>query len=148
MGPRVDTTGLAVAADLALCTQSGPWTWLRDRQRLSARLKSLDVVHTHFSHDHTLAALARGRNRRPVLVRTVHSERSLRARLGRGEVLVDFFQYMHFSPRPDTTRNTAAADSSQFEPLNLIDLLNTGAAAPDAGVNADAPEAEPPKAPK
>ncbi len=57
-------------------------------------------------------------------------------------------QYMHFSPRPDTTRNTAAADSSQFEPLNLIDLLNTGAAAPDAGVNSGAPEAEPPKAPK
>ena len=56
-------------------------------------------------------------------------------------------QYMHFSPRPDTTRNTAAADSSQFEPLNLIDLLNTGAA-PDAGVNSGAPEAEPPKAPK
>ena len=57
-------------------------------------------------------------------------------------------QYMSFAARPDTTRATAAADSSQFEPLNLIDLLNTGAA-PDAGVNAGAPppDEEPPKAP-
>ena len=57
-------------------------------------------------------------------------------------------QYMHFATRPDTTRTTAAADSSQFEPLNLIDLLNTGATAPDAGVNSGAAEEEPPKAPK
>ena len=56
-------------------------------------------------------------------------------------------QYMSFATRPDTTRITAAADSSQFEPLNLIDLLNTGAAAPDAGVNSGAPEVEPPKPP-
>ncbi|WP_052733076.1 biosynthetic peptidoglycan transglycosylase [Hymenobacter terrenus] len=56
-------------------------------------------------------------------------------------------QYMHFSARPDTTRTTSAADSSQFEPLNLIDLLNTGAA-PDAGVNAGAPEVDPAKVPK
>ncbi|WP_324676833.1 biosynthetic peptidoglycan transglycosylase [Hymenobacter sp. GOD-10R] len=41
----------------------------------------------------------------------------------------------------DTTR-TAAADSSQFEPLNLIDLLG-GNAAPDAGVNSNTPETQP-----
>ncbi|UOQ99446.1 transglycosylase domain-containing protein [Hymenobacter sp. 5317J-9] len=57
-------------------------------------------------------------------------------------------QYMHFSPRPDTTRATVAADSSQFEPLNLIDLLNTGAAAPDAGVNSNAADPDVPKPPK
>ncbi|GAB3326727.1 transglycosylase domain-containing protein [Hymenobacter humi] len=57
-------------------------------------------------------------------------------------------KYMRFAARPDTTRTTAAADSSQFEPLNLIDLLNTGASTPDAGVNAGAPEVEPPKPPK
>jgi hypothetical protein len=56
-------------------------------------------------------------------------------------------QYMRFAARPDTTRLTAAADSSQFEPLNLIDLLNTGAA-PDAGVNSGAPEVDPAKTPK
>ena len=57
-------------------------------------------------------------------------------------------QYMRFATRPDTTRVTAAADSSQFEPLNLIDLLNTGATTPDAGVNSGAPDVEPPKEPK
>jgi hypothetical protein len=56
-------------------------------------------------------------------------------------------QFMSFAARPDTTRTVAPADSSQFEPLNLIDLLNTGAA-PDAGVNSNAPDAEPAKAPK
>ena len=55
-------------------------------------------------------------------------------------------QYMHFATRPDTTR-VPAADSAQFEPLNLIDLLNTGAA-PDAGVNSGVPDEDPPKAPK
>ena len=54
-------------------------------------------------------------------------------------------QYMSFAVRPDTTRAVQQADSSDFEPLNLIDLLNTRAT-PDAGVNAGAPE--PPKAPK
>ena len=48
-------------------------------------------------------------------------------------------QYMAFAPRPDTTRAVQQADSSDFEPLNLIDLLNTGAT-PDAGVNTGAPE--------
>ena len=57
-------------------------------------------------------------------------------------------QYMHFAARPDTTRSIMASDSSQFEPLNLIDLLNTGAAAPDAGVNSGAADVEPPKEPK
>ena len=47
--------------------------------------------------------------------------------------------FFSFAARPDTTRTTAAGDSTQFEPLNLIDLLNTGAA-PDAGVNSGAPE--------
>ncbi|MBD2766620.1 transglycosylase domain-containing protein [Hymenobacter sp. BT664] len=56
-------------------------------------------------------------------------------------------QYMHFATRPDTTRTTAAADSSQFEPLNLIDLLNTGGA-PDAGVNSGARDEDAPTAPK
>jgi hypothetical protein len=53
--------------------------------------------------------------------------------------------YMSFAARPDTTRLTSQADSSQFEPLNLIDLLNTGAATPDAGINSGAAEEEPPK---
>ncbi|MDO7875713.1 transglycosylase domain-containing protein [Hymenobacter sp. ASUV-10] len=51
--------------------------------------------------------------------------------------------FMGFVPRPDTTRTVLPADSSQFEPINLLDLLNTGPAAPDAGVNSGVPA--PPK---
>jgi hypothetical protein len=49
---------------------------------------------------------------------------------------------MGFVARPDTARATVAADSSQYEPLNLIDLLG-GQPASDAGVNQDAPAAPP-----
>lgn len=55
--------------------------------------------------------------------------------------------FMNFAPRPDTTR-VVAADSTQFDPINLIDLLNTGGAAPDAGVNATQPDATPATPPK
>ncbi|WP_400190131.1 transglycosylase domain-containing protein [Hymenobacter sp. B81] len=57
-------------------------------------------------------------------------------------------QFMNFQARPDTTR-VAAPDSSQFEPINLIDLLNTGGA-PDEGVNTTAPrqDEEPAQRPK
>ncbi|WP_375419342.1 transglycosylase domain-containing protein [uncultured Hymenobacter sp.] len=55
----------------------------------------------------------------------------------------------------DTTRTVQPADTSQFEPLNLLDLLNTGATTtPDAGVNSnaateeDAPPPAPTSAPK
>nr|WP_230688243.1 biosynthetic peptidoglycan transglycosylase [Hymenobacter jeongseonensis] len=56
-------------------------------------------------------------------------------------------RYMSFAVRPDTTRITPQADSTQFEPLDLLDLLNTGAA-PDAGVNTGAAEVVPGKEPK
>jgi glycosyltransferase involved in cell wall biosynthesis len=82
MGPRVAASGIAVASELALCTKTGPWTWMRDRAALRQRLPNTDVIHVHFSHDHALAALARGSATRPVLVRTIHSTRSLKARLG------------------------------------------------------------------
>lgn len=87
MGPAVAWTGLPVLTDLALSTQSGPLTWLKDRARLRAHMQHADVVHVHFSHDHALAALARPHGKRPVLVRTVHSERSLRARVGQAALL-------------------------------------------------------------
>ncbi|WP_345225159.1 biosynthetic peptidoglycan transglycosylase [Hymenobacter koreensis] len=51
-------------------------------------------------------------------------------------------QFMNFAARPDTTR-VAATDSSQFDPINLIDLLNVGGPdldpAADEGVNTTAP---------
>jgi membrane peptidoglycan carboxypeptidase len=53
---------------------------------------------------------------------------------------------MGFIARPDTARTVVAADSSQYEPLNLIDLLG-GQPASDAGVNQEAPAATPPPPP-
>lgn len=44
-------------------------------------VEGFDVVHAHLNHDHALAWLA-GAQRRSTLVRTLHSERSLRPRLG------------------------------------------------------------------
>ncbi|MEW5850973.1 MAG: glycosyltransferase family 4 protein [Myxococcota bacterium] len=87
MGPRVKATGLPVAHELALCTQSGPITWARDVVRLRKRMQQVDVVHVHFSHDHVLAQAARPAHGGPALVRTIHSERSLRARPLQGALL-------------------------------------------------------------
>ncbi|MBI5498266.1 MAG: glycosyltransferase family 4 protein [Deltaproteobacteria bacterium] len=81
MGPAVAAAGIPVARELALSTRSGPLVWLRDRAALRARFTDVDVVHAHFSHDHALAVLARS-GPRPVLVRTVHSRRSLQPRVG------------------------------------------------------------------
>nr|WP_262908738.1 biosynthetic peptidoglycan transglycosylase [Hymenobacter translucens] len=56
-------------------------------------------------------------------------------------------RFMNFAARPDTTRMASSPDSTLYDPINLIDLLNTGAP-PDAGVNTNQPrqeEATPPK---
>ncbi|GAB2964730.1 biosynthetic peptidoglycan transglycosylase [Hymenobacter coalescens] len=49
-------------------------------------------------------------------------------------------QFMSFAARPDTTRQVLA-DTTLSEPINLIDLLNTGGA-PDEGVNTNQPREE------
>src|SRR5689334_19796922 len=51
--PRFDALGLLDAGGLELSVKSLPWTVLRDMRLLHQR--SLDVVHTHFTHDHLIA---------------------------------------------------------------------------------------------
>jgi glycosyltransferase involved in cell wall biosynthesis len=87
MGPRVAATGLPVARELKLCTRGGPLDWARDVAALRRRYASLEVVHTHFSYDHVVAQAARVGRERPVLVRTVHADRSLRPRPFQGALL-------------------------------------------------------------
>jgi glycosyltransferase involved in cell wall biosynthesis len=83
---RLRRMGFAVRDDLALSTQAGPGAWWADLRRLRALAGDLDVVHSHFSNDHTLSLLAL-RGLRPVrAVRTVHSARSLRDRALQGAV--------------------------------------------------------------
>lgn len=81
---RLRGLGLTVRDDFALTTQGGPALLLGDVRRLRAIARGFDVVHANFSHDHALALIgARGRSR---VVRTVHSERSLRDRMLQGLV--------------------------------------------------------------
>lgn len=72
--PRLAPLGLLSTAGLELSVKSSPLAMARDVWRLG-RLE-VDVVHCHFSHDHTLARL--GRPRGATLIRSLHAPRSLR----------------------------------------------------------------------
>lgn len=72
--PRLEPLGLVSSATLELSVKSTPWTMLRDV--LELRAQPLDVVHAHFSHDHTIARLGRPKGAR--LIRSIHAPRSIR----------------------------------------------------------------------
>jgi glycosyltransferase involved in cell wall biosynthesis len=72
--PRFGALGLLDAGGLRLCTREGPWGTWRDMRKLTRR--SVDVVHSHFTHDHWVARF--GRPRGAVLVRSLHAPRSAR----------------------------------------------------------------------
>jgi glycosyltransferase involved in cell wall biosynthesis len=72
--PRLEALGLLSSASLELSVKSNPWTMFRDA--MSLRGQSVDVVHAHFSHDHTIARL--GRPRGAKLFRSIHAPRSIR----------------------------------------------------------------------
>jgi L-malate glycosyltransferase len=71
--PRLEALGLLDSRGLRLSTRDGAAGVWRDARRL--RTLEADVVHTHFSHDHWVAALSRHRG---VRVRSFHAGRSLR----------------------------------------------------------------------
>ena len=72
--PRLEPLGLLSSASLELSVKSNPWTMLRDVMELKSQ--AVDVVHAHFSHDHTIARL--GRPKGAKLIRSIHSPRSIR----------------------------------------------------------------------
>jgi L-malate glycosyltransferase len=72
--PRLEALGLLDSQGLRLSTRDGAAGVWRDA-RLLGTLEA-DVVHTHFSHDHWVAALSRHRG---VRVRSFHAARSRRA---------------------------------------------------------------------
>lgn len=74
LAPRVDALGLGSPLPLELSVKSTPLAMARDV--LALRRAEVDVVHAHFSHDHTL--LRFGRPRGSVTVRSIHAPRSLR----------------------------------------------------------------------
>ena len=72
--PRLEALGLLDSRGLRLCTRDGAAGVWRDARRLGTL--EADVVHTHFSHDHWVAALS---GHRGVRVRSFHAARSRRA---------------------------------------------------------------------
>jgi glycosyltransferase involved in cell wall biosynthesis len=75
--------GLAPVEGLYLRVRGGPLAVLRDVRRLRGTVvrEKVDVVHTHHSHDHWLAVLARprrGRGGTVPVVRTFHNMRSVK----------------------------------------------------------------------
>ncbi|HZJ56072.1 MAG TPA: glycosyltransferase [Myxococcaceae bacterium] len=72
--PRLQALGLLDSRGLRLSTRDGAAGVWRDARRLGTL--EADVVHTHFSHDHWVAALSRHRG---IRVRSFHAGRSLRA---------------------------------------------------------------------
>lgn len=72
--PRLDALHLAANLGLELSVKSTPLGMLRDLLRLRA-LSQIDVVHAHFSHDHTLVRF--GRPKGAVVIRSIHAPRSL-----------------------------------------------------------------------
>jgi glycosyltransferase involved in cell wall biosynthesis len=76
--------GLDVVDGLHLGVQLAPLEYLRDAARLRrlVRTESVDVVHTHHSHDHWMGLAVRPRGaggRRAALVRTFHNYRSVKS---------------------------------------------------------------------
>jgi L-malate glycosyltransferase len=82
--PRLEELGLLDDGGLELSVKSAPPAMIRDVRTLSRR--EVDVVHAHFSHDHSIAWLARpkapnsarGAYDRALLIRSLHAPRSLR----------------------------------------------------------------------
>jgi L-malate glycosyltransferase len=70
--PRLRALELLDGGGLRLCTRDGPLPTWRDVRQLASR--SVDVVHSHFTHDHWVARF--GRPPGAVLVRSLHAPRS------------------------------------------------------------------------
>lgn len=72
--PRLDALKLLDNSGLELSVKSLPWAWVRDIRTL--KKLNVDVVHSHFSHDHFIARF--GTPRTAKLIRSVHAPRSLK----------------------------------------------------------------------
>lgn len=79
--PRLESLGLLSNVLLELSVKSSPLAMLQEVMTL--RATAVDVMHSHFSHDHALARLGRSKGVR--LVRSLHAPRSLRWALPRAD---------------------------------------------------------------
>lgn len=81
MPRRVQELGVPARGDLGLTTKGGVRQALADRRVLLRAFADYDVIHAHATHDHGLAALARGNGARAKLIRSIHHPRSAQRRL-------------------------------------------------------------------
>ncbi len=77
LAAKCTEAGITVEPTLRLCTTHPLSTAFGDRRRLRQLADHYDVIHAHTSHDHALAAAARGR---ALLIRSIHHPRSAHRR--------------------------------------------------------------------
>lgn len=81
----IRATGFELMEEIGLSRKSGPGQVAHDLARLRERLARADLVHCRFTHDHSLALLARkGLARPPALVRTAETAGAIGPGLWRG----------------------------------------------------------------
>lgn len=118
-----------------------PWTKMRDGKNLSKLVSDFqpDVIHSHLTHDHLLAAFTLGKNKseRPPLIRTFHRERKPRGdwftrkfvmartsgAIGISEQLTNQLKdaYQHLEVEFETIGG--GLDTDQFQPRNRSNVL-------------------------
>jgi glycosyltransferase involved in cell wall biosynthesis len=76
MVAKCEEAGIPIERSLQLCT-TRPLSIVGDRNRIRRLADEVDVIHAHTSHDHAIAAFARGR---ALLIRTIHHPRSTQRR--------------------------------------------------------------------
>jgi L-malate glycosyltransferase len=150
LAERLRRMGFAVHDELGLSTKSYPLRIAIDVHRLADVARGFEIFHANFSHDHLLALIAARRSAaRPRVVRTVHSERSLRGRFLQGAihqrtdgviaVCESHAEELRRRFRLDPRRVAAmrgAVDASSFTPdgPDLRGELGIPAGAPVAGI--------------
>jgi glycosyltransferase involved in cell wall biosynthesis len=80
--PRLRELGVLDEGGLELSVKSSPLAMARDVASLRRR-RDVEVIHSHFTHDHLVAAL--GKPRRAGLFRSIHAPRSIRRTLPRAD---------------------------------------------------------------
>jgi glycosyltransferase involved in cell wall biosynthesis len=146
---RAKHFGVPVDDRFALSSKSGPILLLRDvlaLKRLWAT-GSVDILHCHRSHDHSLAALSRPRVSKTRLVRTLHTERSASGRrrwqLKRADGLItvakkfkDRLDSMEFMDAERIVTIEGAVDTRRFSPGSGGEAVRA-----EVGIAPDAPVA-------
>ncbi len=149
--PRFEAHGLLSALALELSVKSSPLGFLRDVRALGRA--EVEVVHSHFSHDHLVARLAGVRT----VIRSIHAPRSLRwstpnaagwtvpteglarSLLGRDVLVLPALVDSSFVPAPNRAPGARIGMVSTFQPsrrhtLGLAAFARVLARAPSASL--------------